>query len=252
MSEHKLASSQPYANLGWRRWKMNTVEQAPAPATEHVSNEPIALPDDVVVQLEELGRSIRVKAQLAGHDAGYAAGHAEGYAAGKAEGLEAGTKEGYDQGFQAGHEEGRGLSKNEAEQLSALASACAQSLSTVESDVGQALINLAINIAQQVVRSTLQVHPEKILDTVRDILYMENGKDSALQLRVHPDDLQLIREHLADDPSSTKWRLIADETILRGGCTAETILGNIDATLQTRWQRVTSALGLPLAWENTP
>ena len=91
-------------------------------------------------QLEELGRSIRVKAQLAGHDAGYAAGHAEGYAAGKAEGLEAGTKEGYDLGFQAGHEEGRDLSKNETEQLSALASACAQSLSTVESDVGQALM----------------------------------------------------------------------------------------------------------------
>jgi flagellar assembly protein FliH len=87
---------------------------------------------------------------------------------------------------------------------------------------------------------------------VPDIHYIENGQARSLQLRVHPEDLQLIREHLADEPSSAKWRLIADETILRCGCTAETILGNIDATLQTRWQRVTSALGLPRAWEDIP
>lgn len=252
MSEYKPASSQPYANPGWRRWEMNTVEQAPAATVDGAGNEPLALPHDVMAQLEELGRSIRLKAERAGHDAGYAAGHAEGYAAGKAEGLAAGIKEGRDQGFQAGHAEGGDLSKKEAEQLRTLVSACAKSLTTIESDVGQALINLAISIAQQVVRSTLEANPEKILGTVRDILYMENGQDRALQLRVHPEDLQLIREHLADEPSSAKWRLIADETILRGGCTAETILGNIDATLQTRWQRVTSALGLPRAWEDTP
>lgn len=252
MSEHKPASSQPYANLGWRRWEMDTVAQPPAPAAEQTGNAPAALPNDVVAQLEELGRSIRVKAQRAGHDAGYAAGHAEGYAAGLAQGLDTGTKQGRDQGFQAGHAQGLDFSKQEAQQLGNLASACAQSLSTIENDVGQALIGLAINIAQQVVRSTLQANPEKILDTVRDILYMESGKDGTLQLRVHPDDLQLIREHLADEPGAAKWRLIADETILRGGCTAETLLGNIDATLQTRWKRVTSALGLPGAWEIAP
>ena len=38
-------------------------------------------------------------------------------------------------------------------------------------------------------------------------------------------------------------RLLADASIERGGCLAETVLGNIDATLQTRWERVTSALG---------
>lgn len=250
MSERKPAHSAPYANLGWRRWQMNAVEQMPERSAAHAGGEAVALPNDVVDQLEELGRNIRAKAERAGHDAGYAAGHTEGYAAGKAEGLDAGTKEGLAQGFQAGHAQGGDLCRQEAERLSSLASACAQSLTSIENDVGQALINLAVSIAQQVVRDTLETHPEKILGIVRDILYLENGQEHALQLRMHPDDLPLIREHLAGEPSSAKWRLIADENILRGGCTAETILGNIDATLQTRWQRVTSALGVARAWEN--
>ncbi|NLC37416.1 MAG: flagellar assembly protein FliH, partial [Alcaligenaceae bacterium] len=64
-----------------------------------------------------------------------------------------------------------------------------------------------------------------------------------LKLRVNPADLDLVDEYLQQSGSVTHWRLQADMSIDRGGCVAETALGNIDATLQTRWQRVVSTLG---------
>ncbi|HWK59890.1 MAG TPA: flagellar assembly protein FliH [Eoetvoesiella sp.] len=250
MSDRHAYDPQPYAGTGWRRWEMSDFEAQRAREAEAARKN--TLPDDVITQLEQLGREIRAKAQEEGHKAGYAAGHKEGLAAGKAAGDAMGREEGRKAGFQAGHEEGWDLARKEAEQLNTLARSCAESILSMENEVGQALINLAINIAGQVIRSTLDAHPEKILDTVRDILHMESNSESLLRLRVHPDDLQLVREHLAEDPIAGKWRLVADETLARGGCIAETALGNIDATLQTRWQRITSTLGLPRAWDSQP
>lgn len=232
----------------WRRWEMSDFENLHAQESR-ARHTTAPLPDDVINRLEEMGRAIRVKAQQNGHDEGYKAGHAKGYDVGKADGTAAGRQEGYNAGFQAGYVHGQTKAEAEATQLAAMAASCAQSLATMEGEVGQALINLAISIARQVVRSTLEVHPEKILDTVRDILYMESSKEAVLTLRMHPDDLQLVQEYVAEDPGAIKWRLIADATVEHGGCLAETALGNIDATLQTRWQRVASTLGESSIWE---
>jgi len=78
------------------------------------------------------------------------------------------------------------------------------------------------------------------------------GKPGLLRLRLHPDDLALVQPHLDDDPAARRWRLQADPGMERGGCVAETALGNIDASLQTRWQRVVGALGHNLPWSATP
>lgn len=185
------------------------------------------------------------------HDAALAGGHAEGYAAGHAQGLEAGTDEGYkaghsqgyEAGFSAGHASGRERAGQETSQLEALAQECATSIAAVEQEMGQALISLAVTIAEQVLRSTLDTQPEKILDVVRDITHMDTGRETILTLRINPADLELVQEYLDGDPGAGKWRLAPDASIERGGCIAQTALGSIDATLQTRWQRVTSSLG---------
>jgi flagellar assembly protein FliH len=40
-----------------------------------------------------------------------------------------------------------------------------------------------------------------------------------------------------------RYRLLADARITPGGCIAETALGSIDATIETRWERVIAAVG---------
>ncbi|NYT61951.1 flagellar assembly protein FliH [Alcaligenaceae bacterium] len=223
----------------WQRWEMSSFDTPPAAAVPKVETQALPKPADIYAEIKRL----RETAQLSGHAEGYAAGHTQGREAGIKEGRIAGHDEGYQAGFQAGHLAGRELAQQELAQLQTLASSCADSFYTLENEMGQAMISLAIRIAEQVLRSTLDTHPEKILDLVRDIVNMDSGKDTMLKLRVNPADLDLIDQYLQHDIGASHWRLVSDPTIERGGCLAKTVLGDIDATLQTRWQRVVSVLG---------
>ncbi|UYO94977.1 flagellar assembly protein FliH [Pollutimonas sp. M17] len=209
------------------------VKNAPAPAP--------AMPDPELLR-KEIQR-LHDAALASGQAEGYAAGHTQGLEAGTDEGYKAGHQQGYEAGFAAGHASGREQAQQETAQLHALAQECAASIASIEAEMGQALISLAIKIAEQVLRSTLDAQPEKILDVVRDVTQLDIGREAMLTLRVNPADLELVQAYLQADPGASKWRLAPDASIARGGCIAETALGSIDATLQTRWLRVTSALG---------
>ncbi len=113
----------------------------------------------------------------------------------------------------------------------------------IEADIGQELITLAVRIAEQVLHRTLKTEPEALLALVDDILKLDTGKSAVLQLYVNPDDQALVRDYLRDNPDASMWRVLPDETITRGGCKARTALGDIDATLEKRWERVVSSIG---------
>jgi flagellar assembly protein FliH len=227
------------AAQAWKRWEMASFEE-PEP-TEAAAPLPPPAPDPEVLRAEV--QRLRDAAEARGHAEGYAEGHHQGTAAGKEEGRVLGHQEGYEKGYTEGFNAGQEQARGEAESLHALAQACAESISSVEAEMGQALIALSVRIAEQVLRSTLDQHPEKILDVIQDIVHMESGKGGLLKLRVNPTDLELVQRYLRDEGESENWRLLADPAVERGGCLAETALGNIDATLKTRWERVTSALG---------
>jgi len=244
--------SDPYDSLydaggRWRRWEMESFDpapEAPAPVPEtarHAADAGTALPDPAEV-LAEIQR-LRQAAQDRGHAEGYAAGHAQGHEAGMREGLEQGRLKGHEAGYSAGHAEGLEAARAEADRLRQLAQSCSDAIDNIEEDTGEALLSLALSVAQQVLRSTLDTEPERILDLVRDVLQADGSQPGLLKLRLHPEDLELVDQYLQQDATVAQWRLQADPAIERGGCIAETALGNIDATLQTRWQRVVSALG---------
>lgn len=221
----------------WKRWEMTSFDAPAAPVKP--AAEPAPDPIDVYAEAKRL----RDAAQLRAHAEGYASGHAQGLAAGTEEGRKAGHELGYEAGFEVGQTAGREHIQQEAAHLQSAAKNCANALASIEAEMGQAMIALSIRIAEQVLRSTLDATPEKILDLVRDITHLDSSKEEILKLRLNPADLDLVDQYLQHDIDVSHWRLLPDESIERGGCLAETVLGNIDATLQTRWQRVTSALG---------
>jgi len=244
MSDTKSPSL--HARARWQRWEMASFESMRAESQaqrEPAEQAPAELPADVVTQLEQLGLSIRAKAEQEGHAAGYAAGHAQGLDAGAAQGREQGWREGHEAGYREGLEAGREQARQETARLQALADHCAHALDNLENDIGQALISLALNIARQVLRTELTQRPDLVLDTVRDILHMDSEKDGTLRLYMNPADIALAQDYLAREPLGGAWRLVEDDTIERGGCIAQTALGDIDATLQTRWQRIAASLG---------
>src|SRR5690606_34931358 len=229
----------------WRRWELESFDSPPAAeeaaATDESAEAHPALPDpaEVLAEIERL----REAAKARGHAEGYAVGHAQGVEAGMAEGREQGLREGREAGLIEGRKEGMEAVQAEAEKIRELADACARSLENIEEETGQALLNLAVSIARQVLRNTLKTEAERILDVIREVLQVDGSQQGILKLRVNPADHELVEQFLQKDGTVTHWRVQPDMSIDRGGCIAETALGNIDATLQTRWQRVVSSIG---------
>lgn len=251
MSDAARQALRAYESESWRRWEMDTVEAAPTQET--ISTEDVfQLSPQLVQELEQLRKQAREEGHAQGYQEGHQQGLAQGSEQGRAHGLEMGRAEGFEAGMQQALAEGATLTRSQVESLTALLETSANALLEIEAETGEALIHLAVSIAQQVLRSSLAVEPEKILDTIHDILQMDAGNEGLLRLRLHPDDLDLVQTHLTDDPSARRWRLQADPSIERGGCIAETALGDVDATLQTRWHRVIGALGQHQPWMQKP
>ncbi|ARP81459.1 flagellar assembly protein FliH [Bordetella genomosp. 8] len=243
MSERRVVPSPP-ANAPWQRWRLASFEEQDAAA-----HAPEVLPDPGPDP-----RQIQEEARRAGHARGLKEGRAEGYDLGVAEGRARGYEEGLQEGRKAGHAEGladaRKQGAEEAERLRAIADATATSLGQLEEKTGQALMTLALDIARQVVRITVANQTDALLAAVREVLHMNPTAGAPLRLWLHPLDLELVRLHLAEELKTGPWRVLVDESITRGGCRAETSLGEIDATLETRWRRVAASLGRDMPLES--
>ncbi|VFR72302.1 Flagellar assembly protein FliH [plant metagenome] len=245
-------SDAPYAGLGvrtparpWRRWQMEAFDQ---PQQALTPEESAAATAKRVAELSARHEAACKAGYEEGKEIGRKEGHAEGLEAGRAEGQAAGQATGYE----AGLADGRAAAQAEAQRLNTLVQATADSLSRVEAEMGQALLTLALDIARQVVRTTLAEQPDTVLAAVREVLHADHGDAAPLRLWVHPADQAMIRQHLGDELAAGKWSLWTDETLTPGGCRAETAYGTIDATLETRWRRVAASLGKSQEWSPEP
>ncbi|SFB22376.1 flagellar assembly protein FliH [Collimonas sp. OK607] len=213
----------------WQRWEMGDVQQ-PADRSAAETSAPALAAEPMLAVLEpkllideaELQR-LRQDAQQAGASEGRQQGHAEGWQEGYAAGLE--------------------IARNEAEGLRALSLAMPGALRLAEKELADDLLTLALDIARQVVRQALTVEPQLILAAVRELLQTEPALSGTPRLLMHADDMALVQQYLAEDLQAAGWLLRSDPTITRGGCRVQASSGELDATMETRWQRVAAALG---------
>lgn len=165
-------------------------------------------------------------------------------------------QQGYDAGFKAGHDDGAAQALDEAraatEQALAPLREIADNFSTALRDADQAISNevleLALHLAKGMIKTALRVKPELILPIVREAIeYLPVLQQPAL-LILNPDDAAVVREGIAEELDKGGWRVIDDPTIERGGCKVDTASNQIDATVASRWQRLSLALGKDIDW----
>ncbi|WP_179402910.1 flagellar assembly protein FliH [Burkholderia guangdongensis] len=176
------------------------------------------------------------------------AAHAEGMAAGHVEGQALGYQAGYEQGRQKGFEVGQADARAEAARLAALAASFREAIAAVEHDLAGDLAQLALDVAQQVVRQHVMQDPAALVAVVREVLAAEPALQGAPHLCVNPADLPIVEAYLQEELDALGWSVRTDAAIERGGCRAQAATGEVDATLPTRWQRVAAALGKAGAW----
>ncbi|MDY0310268.1 MAG: flagellar assembly protein FliH [Castellaniella sp.] len=237
----------------WQRWEMESLDALKQPLNRRASDRDPRHQAELARRRTQALAEARAEGLAQGRAEGFQQGHREGHAQGleqgraegHAQGLEQGRAQGHAQGLEQGHAEGANLAREQAARLDDLAQACGAALNNIEQEVGQSIIQLAVRIAEQVLRTHIRDHPNHILDLVREVMQARPEQGAGLRLRLHPEDLELVRTFLQQTPDPARYILSADENITRGGCVAETALGSVDATLETRWQRVIAALGQP-------
>lgn len=123
----------------------------------------------------------------------------------------------------------------------------------LESAGADALLDLALEIARQVVRREIQIHRDAVLPALREAVAMVIDQQAHPRVHMNPRDLEAIRADLDADGLFKGCRFIPDAQVGAGSCRVETALGEIDARLEVRWRRVVAeALGVDQPWSEEP
>lgn len=200
------------------------VEPPPLPEPEDLAEpEPPPEPEEARLQ----------RAWDAGHAAGYAAGHADA--------------------ARVGHEQldayVGGQGRENAAHLAAAVQQLQQRLAECEQRMARETLDLAAELARQVVRRELATRPDAVLPVVREALALLGADHKPATVRLHPDDLAVVGEQLRAEHAGVPVGWLADAQIARGGCLVEAGGSVVDGRLETRWRRALANLGLAAPWE---
>jgi flagellar assembly protein FliH len=168
----------------------------------------------------------------------------------KTEAYAIGYKEGYEQGFEEGEKAGfaeiQTRMQAEIQESISTIEQCGQQfaleLSKAHDEIGKDFILLAIDLAQAMTKTQLQLHPESIISIVEESIQLLPVIHQPAQIFLHPLDAKIIEENLSKKLEQDGWKIVSDNTIERGGCRLETAHNIIDSTVTTRWERLTDQL----------
>lgn len=145
-------------------------------------------------------------------------------------------KQAEEEGFQQGLIRAEEEATQQGRRLLQLIDFLEHPLLVLNEDIEQQLTQLAVALAQQLVRRELKVEPGEIVGLIRDCVKLLPGNTRNISILLHPEDAQLVRNALSIEPSDEEqsWKLVEDPMITRGGCEIKAPPSTINATLENR------------------
>ncbi|WP_372656883.1 FliH/SctL family protein [Hydrogenophaga sp.] len=165
--------------------------------------------------------------------------------------------EGFAQGHAAGSEEMRHALEADMRKTAADASVrMAQLLHNTqdhlqksEAQISRHILDLACDLARQVVRREIRSDPSHLQPVIAEALAQLIDDGLPATVRMNPADLELMSEGLDQALGNPRPEFVADPAIHPGGCLVESASMAVDATIEKRWSRAVGNLGLDAAWE---
>jgi flagellar assembly protein FliH len=171
----------------------------------------------------------------------------EGYAQGFAKGHAQATAEGQQKLQEYIHHQGAELGRT----FGALFDNAQAQIAQSEQAMAKGILELACEIARQVVRQELRSNPLILQPVIREALGMLAVDCKIAIIRLHPQEMSVVSQLIAAEFEHLALTLVPDASLTPGGCLIEAAGTVIDGTLEKRWQRAVSSLGLPSAWEDS-
>ncbi|MGQ9685326.1 MAG: flagellar assembly protein FliH [Thiobacillaceae bacterium] len=160
------------------------------------------------------------------------------------EGYRLGREEGYKAGYETGAQDARVY----LERLRLLAEAMDADRLRQDEQLAREVLELAMNIAQQVVRTSLKVKPTLIMAVVREAIANLPALTGHTRLVVHPQHAPFVRECLSNEYAHLAWKVVEDPSLEPGGFRVENAHGEMDASMEVRWRDIVTALGADASW----
>lgn len=153
-----------------------------------------------------------------------------------------------EQGYASGLAQAKDEAKSQAGRFKSLTESYSAAIDSLDFRLSDQVLNLALDVARQVVAGELAARPERILDVVNLALRQMVETTREARLLLNPEDAEIIRPLLNEALDKSRLRIVEDVRIVRGGCLIETAQGDLDATLQARWRQVVAVLGSNRNW----
>ncbi len=158
----------------------------------------------------------------------------------------AGVQEGYQNGYRDGLVALESFKQSFATQTTAQVGLLLNKLDAefdaLQPQLADAVTRVAIELARQVTKSELQLHPEVVARVAQQALQAMLLSARHITLQLHPQDLPLVAEGAREALERRSARLVANARLARGDCIVESELGTIDARVATLWAQATSGL----------
>lgn len=174
---------------------------------------------------------------------GYDEGYAQGVAAGRAQATLEGRQMLDDYVAQQG--------RSTAQAFGQLLESARSGIAETEQNIALGVLELACDIARQVLRQELTVTPQVLMPVLREALGLLVAETQAAIVRMNPRDLAQVQDHIRSEFPNLAITLVADAAVQPGGCLVEAAGMVVDGSVPKRWQRAVASLGLDAPWQET-
>lgn len=117
-----------------------------------------------------------------------------------------------------------------------------------EDQISRHILELACDLARQVVRQELKSDPAHLKPVITEALAQLVDDGQPATVRLNPGDLAMMKGALQENMGNHPAEFVADAAISPGGCLIESATMTVDATIEKRWSRAVGNLGLDAAW----
>ena len=169
---------------------------------------------------------------------------------------EQGYQQGLEQGMQKAAQEWQArmsdyqnnLGRETALRLNEVLHTAQTAVQGLSQEIAPDLLQLATDVARQVVRQELRCNPQALQPVVAEALDMLGAETKPALVRLNPEDFKHLEVHLRTALPNPKVEWLADPSVAEGGCLVESQGAQVDGSLERRWQRAVAALGLVSTW----
>jgi flagellar assembly protein FliH len=154
-----------------------------------------------------------------------------------------------DRGYEAGVSAGKAELQKQNDALAAqvtrldeILNQLSRPLPTLEGEVEQQLVLLALAVGTQLARRELKADPGQIAALIREAVGRLPAAARDVRVHLHPEDAAAIAQRLASAGQERAWSVIEDPTLTRGGCLVRSENSQIDARLESRVNAMVSSM----------